>query len=393
MLCVIDGLGFGGAERSLAELLPDLEPNGIEPTIACLRHRDGGVEPQVLEQGHDVRFLPSGRLAKIRAVRGMIRDTSASLVYTSLVGASLVGRLAAAGTGVPVLTSLVNQSYSRERMADPHVKTVAVRGIRLVDGWTARHLTTHFHAITHAVKRSASETLGVPPERITVVERGRDPARLGEPGADRRLRTRRLLGLPEDAEVLVAVGRQEFQKGHRYLVEAMGAVRSAHPGAILLLAGRDGAESSHLRALVRDRGLDGAVRFLGHRDDLPDVLACADIFVFPSLWEGLGGSVLEAMALAVPIVASDLEPVREVVDDGRCAVLVPSRDPRALASALASVLDDPDRARTLGTTGRQIFLERFTLEHSTKRMIEMFRRVAGARPGMARADGDGLEVA
>lgn len=391
MLCVIDGLGWGGAERSLAELLPGLVAAGIEPTVVCLRRREGGVEGEVLAQGFDVRFLPGGTAGQVRALRRVIRETSPALIQTTLAAATLTGRFAAAGTGVPVLTSLVNQSYGPERMADPHVRRSAVRAIRTVDGWTSRHLTTHFHAITDAVRRWAVAVLKVPADRVTVVERGRDPGRLGEPGAQRRAAARQTLGLPGDAEILVSVGRLEFQKGHRFLLEAMERVVASRPSAVLLLAGRDGEESSTLRAMAERRTLAGAVRFLGHRDDLPDVLAASDLFVFPSLWEGLGGAVIEAMALGLPIVASDLEPVREVVEGGRAALLVPPRTPEAMASGISSLLADRDRAESLGATAREIFLDRFTLERSTRRMVALCRLVAG-RPESARAP-DGVEVA
>ena len=392
VICLIDGLGFGGAERSLAELLPGLAAAGIEPTVVCLHHREGGVERDVLAQGFDVRFLPRGAPARIRSLRRLIRDIGPELLQTTLVESSLVGRLAAAGTGVPVLTSLVNQSYTPERRADPRVNPLALRAVRAVDGWTARHLTTHLHAITGAVKRWAVATLRVSPERVTVIERGRDPGRLGEPGAERRAEARGRLGLPADAEVLVAVGRQEFQKGHRFLLEAMGRVAAARPAAVLLLAGREGAETEHLRRLAARSPLDRSVRFLGHRDDLPDVLAASDLFVFPSLWEGLGGSLIEAMALGVPIVASRLEPVVEVVEGGRCASLVPPREPEPLASAITALLGDRSRARELGTVGREIFLERFTLERSTQRMVELVRRIARTGDESLPAS-DGLEVA
>ncbi len=268
---------------------------------------------------------------------------------------------------------------------------VAVGVVRTLDRSSARHLTTHFHAITHAVKRWAVASLHVPAERITVVERGRDPRRLGEPSQARRAAARERLEVPDDADVLLAVGRQEFQKGHRYLLEAMVRVLRVRPTAILLLAGRPGAETAHLRAMAEQPALRSSVRFLGHRDDLPEVLAACDLFVFPSLWEGLGGAVIEAMALGVPIVTSDLEPVREVVEGGRCAVLTPTRSATALASAIGSLLDDPVRARNLGERGREIFLDRFTLQRSTERMVELFRTVADVPD--ARTAADGIEVA
>jgi glycosyltransferase involved in cell wall biosynthesis len=391
MLCVIDGLGFGGAERSLAELLPGLVDAGIEPTVACLRRRPGGVEDDVLARGFDVRFLPEGWVGRTRALRRLIHEVSPSLVQTTLAEASLVARFAAARTGVPVLTSLVNQSYNPDKLTDPHVRPSAVRAVWAVDAWSARRLTAHFHAITWAVKRWAVEALRVPSDRVTVIERGRDAGRLGLPGPERRAEARARLAIPADAEVVVAVGRQEFQKGHRFLLEAMSRVADARPSAVLLLAGREGAETDHLRSLADRAPLDRAVRFLGHRNDLPDVLAASDVFAFPSLWEGLGGVLIEAMALGLPIAASDLEPVREVVEDGRCAELVPPRGSDELAAAIVSLLGDRPRAAALGARGREIYLERFTLERSTERMVELCRRVAD--PARAHATRDGLEAA
>ncbi|MGZ8566515.1 MAG: glycosyltransferase family 4 protein, partial [Actinomycetota bacterium] len=265
MISLIDGLGFGGAERSLAELLPGLREAGIEPTVVCLRRKEGGVERDVLAQDFDVRFLPRGTVPRLRELRALIRELSPDLLHTSLVGSSILGRSAAVGTGVPVLSSLVNQSYTAERRADPHVSRPALGTVRAIDRWTARHLTSHFHAITHAVKGWAVEALAVPPGRITVVERGRDPRRLGEPGQARRTAARERFQLAPEADVLLAVGRQEFQKGHRFLLEAMPTVLATHPSALLLVAGRQGAETASLQAMVeRSAQLRTSVRFLGH---------------------------------------------------------------------------------------------------------------------------------
>lgn len=388
MICVIDGLGYGGAERSLAEFLPGLVSAGIDPTVACLYHREGGLESEVVAGGYDVRFLPPGTVAGVRQLRRIIREVSPDLIQTTLVESSLVGRFAATRTGVPVLSSLVNVAYTRERRSDPHVRPLAASAVRAIDRWSARNLTAHFHAITNAVKRWAVQGLGIPADRVTVIERGRDPVRLGDPGAERKGRARAMLGLDPDAEIVLAVGRQEYQKGHRFLLEAMTTVAASRPKAILLLAGRDGAESAHIRAMLGRPPLDRVVRALGHRHDVPEILAAADVFVFPSLWEGLGGSLIEAMALGLPIVASDIEPVREVVEDGRCALLVPPREPDPLASAVVTLLNDRGRARGLGTQGREIFERRFTLDRSTERMIALCRRVARSSASRVSADGD-----
>ncbi len=382
-LLVINGLGTGGAERSLAELLPGLVAAGIAPTVACLFERVEGVQDHVLEDDFDVRFIPGGWRRSVRALRRLIRAERPDIVHTTHFESDVAGRIAAWGTGSKVLTSLVNTTYDPVRLEDPDIKAARLASVKAIDGWTARHLTTHFHAITETVKQAAVSALRVDPTRITVIPRGRDPERLGRPAPDRRREARARLGLSDEQQVLLNVARQEFQKGQAYLLEAFVALLEEHPNLILLVAGREGHSSDALQRWLHERpSLEGSIRFLGHRDDIPELLAAADVFVFPSLYEGLGGSLIEAMALGVPIVSSDLPAVREVLDEGRNALLVPPAAPAALARAIGRLLDDPGMRRTFGAHGRRIFEERFSLASSTERMVELYRRVAhpGERP-------------
>jgi glycosyltransferase involved in cell wall biosynthesis len=158
------------------------------------------------------------------------------------------------------------------------------------------------------------------------------------------------------------------------LVEAYAEVVGELPDAKLALAGRDGVQTSQLRAAVQRLGLGRAVRFLGARDDVPELLCGADLFVLPSRWEGLPGAVLEAMALEAPVVASDLPMVREAVTDGVTARLVPVDRPAALAAAILEVLADPDAAAARAARARADFLERFTVERAADGMVALYRR-------------------
>jgi glycosyltransferase involved in cell wall biosynthesis len=291
----------------------------------------------------------------------------------------VVGRFAAAGRGRPVLSSLVNVAYAPIRLHDPNVRASRLWAARMIDGWTARHLTTHFHALTEAVKRGAVSSLRIDPERITVIERGRDPERLGEPSRKRRAAARAALGLTQDGDVVVTVGRQEFQKGQRHLLEAFARLAAARPEAVLLVAGREGHASADLETFRAGLGVGDRVRLLGHRTDVPEILAAADVFAFPSLYEGFGGAVIEAMALGLPVVASDLPALHEVVEAERTGVLVPPGSAADLASAIGGLLDDPARARAMGERGRATFLERFTVERTTARMVELYGRILSRR--------------
>jgi glycosyltransferase involved in cell wall biosynthesis len=381
VLFVIDSLAPGGTERSLAELLPLLVREGVEPVVVCLDRREG-VEDQVRDAGVEVRYLPGRRLpVRVRALRRMIREERPDVVHTALLRASLVGRLAGAGTPAVVVTSLVSTPYDPVRLEDPNVSRLGFRVWKVVDVWTSGHLTDHFHAVSGSVKRWAVEALRIPPEKVTVVERGRDPARLGTPSAERREHARRVLGLNPGDEVLINVGRQEFAKGQRYLLEAMGSL-SSRPELVLLLVGGGGHVTPELRRLADRPEVRDRVRLLGPRTDVPELLAASDVFVLPSVYEGMSGALIEAMALGLPIVASDIPTVADVAEDGENAVLVPARSPARLAEAVTALLDDPPRMRAFGVRSREMFGSRFSLERSSREMVELYTRlVAEATEG------------
>ncbi len=380
VLIVINGLGTGGAERSLRETLPLLVERGIDPVVTCLFHRTEGVETAVLDSGQRVEFLRGTSWpARLRSLSDRIGTLRPDLVHTTIFEADLLGRLAARPHRVPVLTSLVNTSYADVRREDPRVRPWKLEIARRVDAVTARRLTTHFHAITHAVKDAAVQSLGIDPGLVTVVERGRDPQRLGEPGQARRATGRASLGLPDNAEVILTVGRQEYQKAQIDLIRAFVASASTRPRLHLILAGRRGNASDDIDAELAAMRHRDRVHMLGHREDVPDLLATADVFAFPSQYEGLGGAVIEAMAMGLPVVATRIPALEEVLDEGRNADLVSVGDDAALASCVELLLEDPERLQRYGARSRAIFEQRFTLERSAGRMATLYRALA-ARP-------------
>lgn len=375
---LINSLIPGGAERSLVELLPQLVERGIHPIVLCLNSREIGFQQEVIDGGYDIRFVAAGSFpGRVREVRNLIRRDNAALLHTTLFDADLVGRIAALGTGVPVVSTLANTTYDAARVAgDENLTPLKVAAVRFVDGLTARRMTSHLHAVSSAVKDSAVAHLGVAPGSVTVVRRGRDPVRLGRSTPERRKAAREMLGLDE-AEVVLTVGRHEYQKGQITLIEAFGMLTERRPAAMLVIAGRTGNASDELNARVDALGIQDRVRFLGHRADVADLMAAADVFAFPSLWEGLGGVLIEALALEVPIVTSDLAATREVVgDDGRSGILVPPGDATALARALEELLSDPALAARAASGSRARFESQFLLEDRSKELIDLLVGVA-----------------
>ena len=376
-LFVINSLLAGGAERSLVDLIPRIREQDITPIIVCLHRRDGGFETEARAAGMDVRVLPGNSLfAKGLSLRRLIKQERPNLVYTALFDSDVLGRLASIGIDVPVMTNLANTAYDEARQGDPNVDRFRLRIVRWIDGITARRLTDHFHAISQAVKDSTVSELRVSPEKITVVKRGRDAARLGVRSQARRMEMRDRLRLDANAEVVLAVGRQEYQKGHRHLIDAFVRVSESRPQARLLIAGREGHATKDIAKRISDLGVHDLVTVLGHRDDVADVMATADLFVFPSLYEGLGGALIEAMALGLPVVASDLPALREVVQEGENADLVPPGDAHSLALAIFGLLDDSDRRLRYAEKSLQIFSSEFQADVATERMLDLLAHIA-----------------
>lgn len=161
ILFVIDSLGTGGAERNLAERLPRLGRLNIVPIVVSLRRRREGIQEEIQRQGFDVRILnDTGLLSRVFALRRIIRAERPDLIHTVLFNSDIVGRLAAVGTRIKVLSSLVNTDYDAIQLNDPNIRATRFRLARLIDSWTARHLTTHIHANSNAVKTAAVRTCG-----------------------------------------------------------------------------------------------------------------------------------------------------------------------------------------------------------------------------------------
>jgi glycosyltransferase involved in cell wall biosynthesis len=379
ILFVIDGVGSGGAERSLAQMLPYLDRVGIKSTVAFFDRHADSLESSLRAQGTDLRHLPQqGVMRRVAALRRLILTEQPHVVHTSLFQADVIGRLASIGLNKVVISSLVNTSYDPIRLQNNDINPLKLWIVRQLDSWTARHLTNHFHAVSEAVKTAAIETLHLAPAQITVIERGRNN-RLDGPNAARRAKTRTELGLEDSDELIISVGRQEYQKGQQYLIEAMDQIVRGRPRARLVIAGARGRQSETLEAVRIRYGLADRVRLLGHRDDIPDLLAASDVFAFPSLYEGAAGALLEAMAMGLPIVASKIPAIEHAVEEGQNALLVERATVEPLASAIITILSDTERARAFGRRSREIFEERFTLDRCTQRMIEFYKSLAHGR--------------
>jgi glycosyltransferase involved in cell wall biosynthesis len=372
--------GSGGAEQAVAALAGPLRARGVDLTVLVFAGRGAqgraSLTPVVESAGAVVGELSAASTAgRMRELARELRRSRPDLLHTTLFDADVVGRVTGRLVGTPVVSSLVNVAYGPEQKANPALTPWKVDAARWVERLTAVPVR-RFHALTPYVASVMGPRLGIPADRIDVIPRGRDPEQLGAASPQRRDRVRRGLGIDDDRPVVVAAARHEYQKGLDVLVAAWPKVRAAHPTATLLIGGRDGNESARLTAQVA-RVACGGIEQVGPRDDVPDLLVAADVFVVPSRWEGFGSILVEAMALGSNLVATDVEPIPDVVGPDWARLVGPER-PDELAAAIVAALDQPadERARRQAAARRR-FDGEFHIDVVADRTLAFYERALG----------------
>lgn len=368
---IIDSMHGGGAETSLLEVAPALKGRGVRTSIVTLMADDGALQDRLDALGlTHIRLkhrYPPGLTLELRK---LLSSQHPDLIHTTLLFANLAGRIAARTVRLPVVTTLANQDYGPEHRANSRYGALSVRAVHVADLLTVP-LTTRFHATSVNVARVMSGRLRIPKDRIQVVYRGRDPARLGAPTLDRRLRTRAALSIDAKAPVVLSVARIDRQKGIDITIDAFRHLIKRIPDAVLLIAGRPGNASAVVEAKAQTCP---AIRLLGHRTDVPDLMCAADVLSFPSRWEGIGGTLVEAMALRLAIVASDIPPLAETIGDVGWPLVCPD-DVQALAGGLLLVLERGAENEARKDAGEKRFRSLFTAEAAADGMAELYQDV------------------
>jgi glycosyltransferase involved in cell wall biosynthesis len=383
---VIEALGPGGAERLLYTNLKHFDPSRVRSSVVTLYSRATHWREPIRELGVEVfsldcegpRDFPRG-VARLRSWLGRGRP---DLLHTHLWGANVIGRAAGFLAGVPVVSSVHNPDYEPEAWNDGSQVSLRKRKvIKAIDRWTARLACDRMVAVSDYVRRSTHERLGYPLGRTELLYNPIDAELFSAPAGRAREEVLAELGLAADGEVLLNVARTAPQKGLLYAIRAMPEILARHPRARLLSVGAttDPQWLERLKAEIDALGLADRVHILGARRDVPELLRACDVFVFPSLYEGLGIALIEAMAAGCACVTTDTGPLPEVVRDGVDGLLVPPADHGALARAVASLLSDPARRAALGRAATASALERFQPQQAADRLAEIYESVAGRR--------------
>lgn len=357
--------GIGGSERHLQILLPRLDRQRFDVSLLLLIEPGRPVDQYAAffrEVGIHVdqllirRDLDPGCLLEVYR---HLRREPVDLVHTHLIHGDLYGGFAARLAGIRGVVSTRHNDDAFRRQAV--IKLVT----RLVNRHCDRVITLSRH-LTDFV----CHVEGVDPQQVRTIPYGLEPP--GATSGEERIREE--LGLPRGAPLVVSVGRLVKQKGHHHLLQAWPLVVGSMPHARLLVVG-DGPWRARLAEQAKVLGVPDSVTFAGWRSDVPTILSTADVYVHPSLWEGFGLAILEAMAAGTCVVASRVSTIPELVLDGETGALVPPGDSAGLARTLLQLLADPRRRRQMGAAGRQRALERFTAERMVRATEKVYEEL------------------
>jgi glycosyltransferase involved in cell wall biosynthesis len=327
--------------------------------------RLGPLEAELQQAGIPVtaigKRLKLDPLALARLTR-FLKARRFDVVQTWIFAANTYGRIAARGAGVPIV-------ITAEMAVDLWKGQGQLKIDRSLARWTDR-VVGNSRAVVEFYRKA-----GIPEDRLAMIPSGIAEE---EPPSVDPAAVRAELGLAGDAPLVLFAGRLAPQKGVADLIAALDLLHYGMPELRTLIVG-DGPLRAQLEELTHAYQLENAVRFLGHRNDVPRLLAAADLLVLPSLYEGLPNVVLEAMRFAKPVVATAAPGTTEVVENGRTGLLVPPGDPPALAQAIRTVLRDPELARQLGTAGRARVEAEFRADTMIARFADLYEELARAK--------------
>lgn len=354
----------GGAEEMVLNLVRHLPPR-FEPMVMCI-HDAGPIGNEIRDTGvpFSVLGLTPGlsRPFDVLRLRNALDAAAPTIVHTFLLTGSLYGRFAAMMAGVPVVIGTEVNIYENKQPLHARMERWLMRG------------TDAIVASASSVKDFYIAQVGADPAKVEVIYNAVDWAQL-KPTVGRDA-FRASVGVPLDAPVAGIIARLTEQKAHRVLFEA---ITQPDLSQLHLIVVGDGELRDDLRSRVESLGLSGRVHFLGARRDLGNILGAIDIFTMPSYWEGLPLSMVLAMGAGLPVVASRVAGIPEVVNHGTSGLLVDSGSADQLARALAMLVNDGELRSRLGAAAKAFVIPRFGADGYVDSIVSLYDRLLASK--------------
>ncbi len=358
ILFVIDGLEFGGGERTFLQLMRGLPCERY--TIHVATSPEDDFFKILTGMGIDVVPLDLRKRVNVKNIKrlsAIIREKKINIVHSQGGRADFYARMAA-------------------RMLKPKIKivnTVAMpvkaydvgalrKGIYRFFDWFSERYVDRFIVVSEVLRETLLSRYKIQPYKVIKIYNGIELSEYNQDDSDEFFkRIRKEFNMGEDVFLIGGVGRMVWQKGFEYLIECVSEIVRTYPDTKILIVG-DGPLRGSLEALSEELRVKDNLIFAGFRSDIKEILSAVDLLVIPSLQEGFPMVTLEAMAMAKPIVATRIDGITEQITDGVDGILVPPKDPSALAKAVIRVLTDKELARTVGLSAREKVEQEFSVE-------------------------------
>jgi len=368
---LIESDGPGGAERMLASLAAELQTAGSHNVVIAPAGGEGWLARELSGTGVQVELYHLDRPfspAFAKWLTGIFRRHRVTLAHSHEFTMAVYGAWAARPAGAAHLFTMHGSRYYAGRLR----RRMALR--------VACLLSSSVVSVSRSLARHLAHDLWIRPSRIVTIPNGVRPPVVSQSSL------RDELGLASTDQLVVAVGNLYPVKGHRYLLEALAQLTAQYPGLHVAIAGR-GELEEQLRSRARDLHVSDRFHLLGLRSDIGNVLAGSDVFVLPSLSEGVPLALLEAMLAGRSVVATAVGDVPIVLDGGRAGLLVPAEDVTALANALSTMLNNSALARRLAMAAQTRATERYTLDAMMEGYLALYAKALRNHPHDARTEG------
>lgn len=365
---VIDGLGMGGAERLMVPILKHLNRDRFDAYVCALQSRDGNPMAEELRLlGIPVECLDIKHLRDWDALprlTGYLKRVGADLVHTQLEFANILGNVSAKYLRLPSVCTI-------HVMPALDVKTKSKLHQR-VEWFALRRFCDRVISVSEEARQHHLAISGAPSSQVVTLYNGIDLSSFVSLEREReRAAVRTELGIPPDANVLTTVAVLRPQKGIQFMIRALPAILASHPNTYYLVVG-DGSHRDALLEEVQKAGVGDRVVFAGMRRDVTRLLSASDVFVLPTLTEALPTVLAEAMAARLPIVASRVGGVPEMVTDGQNGCLVEPEDLDGLVLACRQLVAGKDIRAAMGEEGWRTVDQKFNIERQVDTLEELY---------------------
>ncbi|MGH9946971.1 MAG: glycosyltransferase [Pyrinomonadaceae bacterium] len=383
VLHLIPTLSSGGAERQLVNLVRSTSKDIVEHVVCVINDADF-FAGQIRDAGFRVIELQIETkhpfISAAWAFRKVVADVKPDVVHSWLYDANVSARLTALTlSGIPIVTSLQLADYEPDGIKEAGWNPKKVGILKVIDRITAKLSGTYFIACSDFVKRSYQRNFGIKDSNIETIYNAVDIDTLASyEGFNEKLRKE--FDLPEDAFVFLNVGRLDPQKSQKFILYAFASAQDTIENSYLLIAGVGHLERE-LKSLAKDLHIDDMVSFLGRRNDVGALLAFADVFVFPSLFEGLPVALAEAMFKSLPCIASNIEVFKEVIEDRKTGLMVDPASVNEMSKAMIELYTNSNLRKSLGDAAYVTASSKFNAAVTARQWEDLYQRISGGVNG------------